>query len=180
MGTIRATGPAHQPVLLVLVTLPPWNTNTTAFGCGGRWANFSPAPPGPASTPLLSSDMARRMVTSERAAAAIAAAGDADLDQDAVRDTVRTTVAWLAQQHPGRSVEVRVPPFAAAQAIDGPRHTRGTPPNVVETDPQTWLALVSGRLDFAGAVAGGLVRASGTRADLSALLPMTTPARSGA
>ena len=119
------------------------------------------------------------MVTSEQAAAAIAAAGDVDLDQGAVRDTVRTTVAWLAQQHPGRSVEVRVPPFAAVQAIEGPRHTRGTPPNVVETDPQTWLALVSGRLEFAGAVAAGLVRASGTRADLSALLPLALPSDAG-
>jgi hypothetical protein len=179
MGTIRTTGALRQPGLVVLVALPPCNSNATAVGRCGRWANLSPAPSGPASTPLLSSDMTRRMVTSEQAAAAIAAAGDVDLDQGAVRDTVRTTVAWLAQQHPGRSVEVRVPPFAAVQAIEGPRHTRGTPPNVVETDPQTWLALVSGRLEFAGAVAAGLVRASGTRADLSALLPLALPSDAG-
>ncbi len=116
--------------------------------------------------------MARRIVTSEQASAAIAAAGG-ELDADAVKNTVRTTLTWLAQQHPGRAVEVRVPPYAAVQAIAGLRHTRGTPPNVVETDAQTWLALVAGRLDFADAVADGRVRASGTRADLSSLLPLT-------
>jgi hypothetical protein len=67
---------------------------------------------------------------------------------------------------------VRVPPFVAVQAIAGPRHTRGTPPNVVETDPLTWLRLASGRVSFATAVADGAVRASGTRADLSAYLPV--------
>jgi hypothetical protein len=116
--------------------------------------------------------MARRMVTSEQAAAAIAAAGDADLDPGAVKETVRTTVAWLAQQHPGRSVEVRVPPFAAAQAIEGPRHTRGTPPNVIETDPRTWLELATGQLTWPDAVEAARVTASGSRADLSALLPV--------
>jgi len=78
----------------------------------------------------------------------------------------------LAAQAPGRSVEVRVPPFVAVQAIDGPRHTRGTPPNVVETDPLTWLRLATGRLAFADAVATGTVRASGTRADLTRYLPV--------
>jgi hypothetical protein len=117
--------------------------------------------------------MARRMVTSEQAQAAIVAARDRDLATDAVKDTVRTTLSWLAQRWPGRSVEIRVPPYAAVQAIEGPRHTRGTPPNVVETDPRTWLDLVSGRVEFAAAVAAGRVRASGTRADLSQLLPMS-------
>ncbi|NLJ55289.1 MAG: hypothetical protein GX344_14340 [Intrasporangiaceae bacterium] len=85
---------------------------------------------------------------------------------------VRYTLEELATRHPGRSVEVRVPPFGAAQAIAGPTHTRGTPPNVVETDAQTWLALCTGRLDWATARAAGAVRESGIRADLSEVLPL--------
>jgi hypothetical protein len=119
--------------------------------------------------------MPRRTVTSEQAAAAIAAAGR-ELDDAAVGPTVRTTLGWFAQRYPGRSVEIRVPPFAAVQAIEGLRHTRGTPPNVVETDGATWLALVSGRLAFADAVTDGRVRASGTRADLAGMLPLTVEA----
>jgi hypothetical protein len=85
---------------------------------------------------------------------------------------VKTSARWLAQQVPGRSVEVRIPPHVAVQCIEGPRHTRGTPPNVVETDAATWLRLVSGRLTWADAVAAGRVTASGNRADLSSLLPL--------
>jgi hypothetical protein len=58
------------------------------------------------------------------------------------------------------------------QAIPGPRHTRGTPPNVIETDPLTWLRLATGRTDWASAVGAGTIRASGTRADLSEYLPV--------
>jgi hypothetical protein len=85
---------------------------------------------------------------------------------------VKTSARWLAQQVPGRSVEVRVPPHVAVQCIEGPRHTRGTPPNVVETDAATWLRLVTGRLAWPDAVAQGAVSASGNRADLSAVLPL--------
>ncbi len=85
---------------------------------------------------------------------------------------VRWTLEELAERHPGRSTEVRVPPFGAVQCVPGPRHTRGTPPNVVETDAPTWLALVTGDLPWADAVASGRVRASGSRADLSPLLPL--------
>jgi putative sterol carrier protein len=67
---------------------------------------------------------------------------------------------------------VRIPPHVAVQCIEGPRHTRGTPPNVVETDAATWLRLVSGRLTWADAVATGRVTASGNRADLRAHLPL--------
>ncbi|MET8876169.1 sterol carrier family protein [Nocardia sp. NPDC004604] len=77
---------------------------------------------------------------------------------------VRTTARTLAASAPGHSVEVRVPPFVAVQCIEGPRHTRGTPPNVVETDPRTWLLLATGLLDFDAAVANGAVSASGSRA----------------
>jgi hypothetical protein len=85
---------------------------------------------------------------------------------------VKTTARWLAQQVPGRSVELRVPPHVAVQCVEGPRHTRGTPPNVVETDAATWLRLATGQLGWAAAVAEGSVVASGNRADLSAHLPL--------
>lgn len=85
---------------------------------------------------------------------------------------VRLSLQTLAADAPGRTVEVRVPPFAAVQCVAGPRHTRGTPPNVVETDPRTWLELAVGRMTWAEAVAAGAVTASGTRADLSGLLPL--------
>ena len=85
---------------------------------------------------------------------------------------VRLSLRALEQVAPGRSVEVRVPPFAAVQCVPGPRHTRGTPPNVVETDPRTWLELAVGRLGWADAVEQAKVTASGSRADLSTLLPV--------
>lgn len=88
---------------------------------------------------------------------------------------VRWTLEELADGHPGRSTEVRVPPFGAVQCVEGPRHARGTPPNVVETDAPTWLALVTGDLPWPDAVASGRVRASGLRADLSGLLPLALP-----
>jgi len=88
------------------------------------------------------------------------------------RDEVRRTLAHLARIAPGRSVEVRVPPFGAVQAIAGPVHRRGTPSAVVEMDPATWLDLAAGRLPWAQAVASGRVRASGERSDLSAWLPL--------
>lgn len=88
--------------------------------------------------------------------------------RSALAAAVRGTVEILAAELPGRSVEVRVPPFAAAQCVEGPRHTRGSPPNVVETDPRTWLQLATGRLTWDAAVAKGRVRASGTRAPMVA------------
>jgi hypothetical protein len=69
-------------------------------------------------------------------------------------------------------VEVRVPPFGVTQCVEGPRHTRGTPPNVIECDAATWLAMVTGQLGWADAVDAARVSASGLRADLSALLPL--------
>ena len=82
--------------------------------------------------------------------------GDAEQPpRTVVATAVRTTARWLAQQVPGRSVELRVPPFVAVQCVPGPRHTRGTPPNVVETDPATWLNLVTGRTTWAEAVGSG-------------------------
>ena len=100
-------------------------------------------------------------------------AGEAEQPARAVlAAAVKTTARWLAQQAPGRSVELRVPPHVAVQLIEGPRHTRGTPPNVVETDASTWLRLATGAQTWADAVAEGRVSASGNRADLSAHVPL--------
>ncbi|MDL4813540.1 sterol carrier family protein [Actinomadura opuntiae] len=100
------------------------------------------------------------------------AGGDGSVSRPVVRGAVRFLLDRLAELAPGRSVEVRVPPHAAVQCIDGPHHTRGTPPNVVEMDAETWIALATGRLSWADALAGGRVRASGSRADISAYLPI--------
>lgn len=94
------------------------------------------------------------------------------MDRQALAATVRVLADALAAKAPGHTVEVRVPPFAVTQCIEGPRHTRGTPPHVVETDPLTWLRLATGRTEWATAVAAGAVSAGGTRADLSAHLPI--------
>lgn len=97
----------------------------------------------------------------------------ASVPRQTLATAVRHTTAELADAAPGRSVEVRVPPFAAVQCVAGPVHTRGTPPAVVETDPQTWLELVTGELAWADGVAAGRVRVSGQRTDLSAHLPLS-------
>ena len=85
---------------------------------------------------------------------------------------VRFLLEELADRAPGNSVEVRVPPLGAVQCIEGPRHTRGTPPNVVELTPDLWLALALGQIDWSAALATGGLVASGVRADLEALLPL--------
>jgi hypothetical protein len=82
-------------------------------------------------------------------------------------------LAVLAERAPGNSVEVRVPPYAAAQVIPGVRHTRGTPPAVIETDAATWIALATGQLDWHAAIDSGRIIASGERTDLTAYLPLT-------
>ena len=81
-------------------------------------------------------------------------------------------LALLSDRAPGRSVEVRVPPFAAAQVVPGVRHTRGTPPAVVELDGPTWIALATGEVSWSEAMSDGRIRASGQRADLSPYLPL--------
>ncbi|MFI0718372.1 sterol carrier family protein [Streptomyces sp. NPDC021224] len=94
------------------------------------------------------------------------------LDRQALAATVRVLADGLAAKAPGNAVEVRVPPFVAVQCVEGPRHTRGTPPNVVETDPLTWVRLATGRTEWAAAVEDAAVSASGERADLAAYLPV--------
>jgi len=94
-------------------------------------------------------------------------------DRATLAAAVRLTARTLAGIAPGASVEVRIPPFAAVQCISGPTHTRGNPPNVVETDPRTWLLLATGLLDLRGATADGALRLSGSRAgEVAALLPL--------
>ncbi len=99
-----------------------------------------------------------------------------DLGAEPARPVVRGAVRFLLDRlvfrAPGKSVEVRIPPYAAVQCVDGPRHTRGTPPNLIEMDAATWVRLAAGRLAWADAVADGRIRASGARADLSGLLPL--------
>jgi Bacterial SCP ortholog len=90
----------------------------------------------------------------------------------ALREATRYLAGLLAAQAPGRAVEVRVPPYAAVQCIEGPRHTRGTPPNLLEMDPVTWVRLALGLTTWADACAAGAVRASGVRADLGPYLPV--------
>ena len=88
---------------------------------------------------------------------------------------VKHFLAVLAERAPGASVEVRVPPYAAVQVVPGVRHTRGTPPAVIETDAVTWIALATGSLTWPQAESTGRVRASGERADLTPYLPLGSP-----
>jgi hypothetical protein len=91
----------------------------------------------------------------------------------ALARAVRLTARALAAAAPGSSVELRIPPFVAVQCVSGPRHTRGTPANVVETDPRTWLLLVIGRISVDEAVADGSAQISGARAvEIGQFLPL--------
>lgn len=96
-------------------------------------------------------------------------------DRAELATAVRLSLRTLERVAPGNSVEVRVPPWAAVQCVAGPRHTRGTPSNVVETDARTWLLLVTGDLDWADAIEQGSAEASGARADLAQWLPLVRP-----
>ncbi len=124
-----------------------------------------------------------RAADPEAVHAAVAAVGDwlrddrlAAPDRTRLAAAVRLTARALAAVAPGASVEVRIPPFVAVQCIAGPRHTRGTPPNVVETDPRTWLLLVTGLRPFADAVDGGRLRLSGSRAaEIAPWFPLVKP-----
>jgi uncharacterized protein (TIGR03083 family) len=93
-------------------------------------------------------------------------------DRQALAACTRLLADTLADRAPGGAVEVRVPPYAVVQCGEGPRHTRGTPPNVVETDPLTWLRLATGRTAWADEIRAAKVSASGERADLAQLLPL--------
>ena len=114
----------------------------------------------------------RTPVDAGRAALQACRAADFAADRQTLATAVRYTLEELATVAPGRTVEVRVPPFGAAQCIEGPVHRRGTPPNVIETDADTWLRLAVGDLSWDDAVDAARVRASGLRAHLDGLLPL--------
>ena len=93
-------------------------------------------------------------------------------DRDDLALAVRFSLQLLREKAPGRSVEVRVPPYGAAQVVEGPNHTRGTPPAVVEAEPETWLEVIIGQKSFAEAVGEGTIQLSGLRTDLQGFLPL--------
>ncbi len=115
---------------------------------------------------------AKRRVEIEAGKAALATWRAGAADRTTLAAAVRYTLEEVAARAPGNSVEVRVPPFGVAQCVQGPRHTRGTPPNVIECDAATWLDMATGQLTWADAIAAGRVAASGLRADLAGLLPL--------
>jgi hypothetical protein len=127
---------------------------------------------------------ARRSVDPAKTRAAVSAVVDWLRDdslpkpaQTEVGEAVRLTARTLAAIAPGASVEVRVPPFVAVQCISGPEHRRGNPPNVVETDPRTWLLLATGLLEVTDAAASGALQLSGSRAgEIADWLPLVAPA----
>jgi Bacterial SCP ortholog len=114
----------------------------------------------------------RRRIAPAEGQAALRAWRQGSAERKTTAAAVRFSLEELAERAPGNSVEVRVPPFGVAQCIEGPRHTRGTPPNVIECDAPTWLALATGELAWSAAVGSGKVSASGLRAELTGLLPL--------
>lgn len=118
--------------------------------------------------------MPARLRTADPAEVAAALARVAERPDSAdLRLLTKHFLAVLESRAPGHSVEVRVPPYAAVQVVPGVRHTRGTPPAVVETDPETWIALATGELSWSDATETARVSASGERTDLTAYLPLT-------
>lgn len=116
--------------------------------------------------------MARARIDEHTGRDAVRAVLDGTAERADLATAVRYLLQALAEASPGRSVEVRVPPFGAVQAVEGPRHTRGTPPNVVELDSETFVAVATGGLQWSEAASAGRVHASGARSDLSALFPL--------
>ena len=113
--------------------------------------------------------MKRRVKPSEgQAAVAAVRAGDSEQ----LATAVRFLLEELGTRAEGNTVEVRIPPFGAVQCIEGPRHTRGTPPNVIEMSPETWFAIAIGDQSWDAALAAGLIHASGTRAEIKDHLPL--------
>ncbi len=113
-----------------------------------------------------------RLAAPADVAAALARVRAGAAERDDLRLLTKHYLAVLEERAPGKSVEVRVPPYAAVQVVPGVRHTRGTPPAVVETDAETWVALATGELAWADALHAARISASGERTDLSAYLPL--------
>ncbi|UTX53615.1 sterol carrier family protein [Leucobacter aridicollis] len=116
--------------------------------------------------------MARRRIQAADGLAALAAVEAGSTDRTDVATSVRFLLEELAELAPGKSVEVRVPPYGAVQCVGGLTHTRGTPPNVIETDAETWIGIATGTLDWDEAIASARVLASGSRANLEGLIPV--------
>ena len=116
--------------------------------------------------------MARARISDLDGRSAIDAWAGGERRRPVIATAVRWTLQALEDRIPGRAVEVRVPPFGAVQVVEGPTHTRGTPPNVVEMDADTWLGLAAGRLEWDAELASGRILASGVRADVSFALPV--------
>jgi hypothetical protein len=114
----------------------------------------------------------RRRIARDVGMPAVEAALAGADDRSTLASASRYLLEQLAEEAEGHTVEVRVPPFGAVQAVPGPRHTRGTPPNVVEMDAATWIALATGELAWADAVDDARVTASGQRASLADHLPL--------
>ena len=134
-GSSRSAARLNGPTGRTESAEPPCSTSRAAAGAVGIRTAANTTPP------------------------AVRAAGD-EPDRETTATAVRASLRWLAQNNLGKSVEIRVPPYAAVQAMGGLTHTRGTPPNVIETDPDTWLGLVTGTVDWADAIAGGRVTAA--------------------
>ncbi|MEG0028437.1 MAG: sterol carrier family protein [Aurantimicrobium sp.] len=116
--------------------------------------------------------MAKPRVDSAEGHAAVTAVLAGSSERTDVASAVRYLLQLMGDATPGHTVELRVPPFGAIQCVEGPEHTRGTPPNVVEMDPPTWIALATGSLSWAEAYDAGKISASGVRSDLSSQLPL--------
>lgn len=116
--------------------------------------------------------MAKRRIDPASGLTAVHAVHAGDSTRATIATAVRFLLEELAELAPGNTVEVRVPPFGATQCIAGPRHTRGTPPNVIEMSAEVWIALALGDLVWTEARETGSLTASGQRADISALLPI--------
>ena len=102
----------------------------------------------------------------DQANAALANLEDAPL----VASAVRNSLDYFAKMLPGKSVELRVPPYRVVQILGGTTHRRGTPPATVEMSPETWLNLVAGRLVWDAAITSAQIHASGTGSNLSQYL----------
>lgn len=116
--------------------------------------------------------MVKRRISPDDGRRAVRAWTGGAKDRKTLAAAVRFALEELAERAPGNSVELRVPPYGVTQCVSGPRHTRGTPPNVIETDADTWLGLATGALTWTEADAAGRLTASGVRADISDRLPL--------
>ncbi len=179
----RVDGPAKESVAGWAANLAEFAPVADALARGGRMRTRDLAGPAlqaladhPAETVVhqATGDHTLRDAAVFRVIEGVVHGLDVDIDPDpsALRLVVKELAGILAERHPGKSVEVRVPPYTAVQCFEGPRHTRGTPPNVVEADPVAWVLACAGRASWHELVRTGRIRASGERSDLSEHLPL--------